>query len=225
MKNNERNQQEQMINEAKAYFDACGMSESFEKLFAKETVKTLIHEKYSAYEAEVQVMSQEVSELEMPDPIIERVKQVAEAATGKEESYFEDVKISVLLSLHNLFQAIELVVTVDDSIKGAFKKAFESDEENSKIMGILTEISDGVIGKMMDKLIKKMCVPAGMPESIVDIMMMIGGGMPMMNLSEMESMFGGGDDSDDDYDDDDCDDDDVPKPEDHCEAEEGNSCC
>ena len=53
---------------------------------------------------------------------------------------------------------------------------------------------------MIEKVVKLICVPRGLPEDIMDILMMIGGGMPMMNLEEMESMFGGHDDDDDEGD-------------------------
>lgn len=204
MKNETRKQQEQVINEAKAYFDACGLSASFDSLFTKEPVKALIHEKYAAYEAEVQEMVEEISELNMPEPINERVKNIADDVTGKEERYQDDVKISLILSVKNLFEAIETIVVIDDSITGAFKKALESDDENSKIMVILKEICEGVVGNMMNNTLKRMCVPEGMPEDIMDILMMIGGGMPMMNLNELEKMFGGAeDDEDEDEEDDD----------------------
>ena len=202
MKNENRKQQEQVINEAKAYFEACGLTASLDGLFTKDMVKNLIHEKYAGYEKDVTEMVQEITELEMPEPIIERVKSVAEAVTGKEEGYLDDVKISLLLSIKNLFEAIEVILDVDDNVTAAFKKALESDEPESKIMNVLREICDGVIGKMMEKTVMHMCVPEGMPDELMGLMMMLGGGMPMMNLSEMMDMFGPDDDDEDEEEDD-----------------------
>ena len=57
-------------------------------------------------------------------------------------------------------------------------------------MKAFEEICDGVIEKMLEKTAKMICLPHGLPVDIADILMMIGGGMPMMNMEEMENMFG-----------------------------------
>lgn len=197
MKNNKRNQQEQMINEAKAYFDACGMSETLEAFFTKPSVKELVHTKYAEFENDVNGIANDIDQGDLPEPIIQRVRAMVEAITGEEASYLENVKCSMLCSLHNLFQVMETFVTIDEVVTEPFKEAFGCDD-NEKVMKILGEIADGVIGKMMDKCIKMLCIPAGLPEELIDIMMLISGGMPMMNLSEMEKMFGDHEEDDDD---------------------------
>lgn len=198
MKNENRKQHEQVINEAKAYFEFCGLTASFEGLFAKDMVKNLIHEKNAEFEKDVNDMVQEITELKMPEPIMERVKSVAEAATGKEEEYLNDVKISLMLSLKNLFDALETVLVVDDNVAAAFKLAFESNDPESKIMKILKEICEGINGKKMEKVAMLMCVPEGIPDDLMGLLMLLGGGMPMMNLSEMMDMFGADDDDEED---------------------------
>ena len=101
-----------------------------------------------------------------------------------------------MCSMYNLLQGLEAFINVDDAIIAPFKVAFENAVDGTKFMESFNEICDGVIGKMIEKTVKLICVPRGLPEDIMDILMMIGGGMPMMNLEEMESMFGHGDDDD-----------------------------
>ena len=102
--------------------------------------------------------------------------------------------------MYNLLEGLEAFIKVDDAVITPFKAAFENDGEGTKLMESFNEICDGVISKMIEKVVKLICVPRGLPEDIMDILMMIGGGMPMMNLEEMESMFGGHDDDDDEGD-------------------------
>ena len=212
MQNKERNQQEQLVEKAKAYFDAHGLSTSLEAFFAKEEVKLLIHEKYASFEDSVNEIVTETDDSELPEFIIERARSAAETIKGNEDKYADNVKLSVLCSMYNLFEGIESFVTVDDTIAASFKVMFTGND-NAKFMETFNQICDGVISKMTEKLVKLICVPQGLPDEIIDILMMIGGGMPMMNLEEMESMFGSHDGEDDDND------------EDAPDVEEGNATC
>lgn len=203
MENKERKQQEQLVNEAKAYFDARGLSTSLDAFFVREDIKLLIHEKYAAFVENVKEITSEAEAAELPEVILERTRDVAEAITGEEDGeskYTDDVKLSVMCSMYNLLQGLEAFIKVDDAVITPFKAAFENGGEGTKLMESFNEICDGVISKMIEKVVKLICVPRGLPEDIMDILMMIGGGMPMMNLEEMESMFGGHDDDDDEGD-------------------------
>lgn len=198
MENKERKQQEQLVNEAKAYFDARGLSTSLDVFFAREDIKLLIHEKYAAFVENVNEIVSEAEAAELPEVILERTRSVAEAITEEdgEGKYADDVKLSVMCSMYNLLQGLEAFINVDDAIIAPFKVAFENAGDGTKFMESFNEICDGVISKMIEKTVKLICVPRGLPEDIMDILMMIGGGMPMMNLEEMESMFGRGGDDD-----------------------------
>lgn len=215
MKNKERNQQEQLVNEAKAYFDANGLSASLDIFFASEPVKALIHEKYAGFEATVDEIVTEAIDAELPEVIIDRARSVAEVVKGNEEKYADDVRLSVLCTLYNLFKGIEAFVKLDEKIITLYENALTKEEDNAALMKSFEEICDGVIGKMTDKMVKMICVPHGLPDDIVNILMMIGGGMPMMNLEEMEKMFGSHDDDDEDGD----------TEEEAAEAEEGDATC
>lgn len=201
MQNKERKQQEQLINEAKAYFDANGLSASMDAFFAREDIKLLMHEKYAAFIENVDEIVSEAKTADLPEVIIDRAQSVAEAVKDEdgEGKYADDVKLSVLCTLHNLFKGIEAFVKVDERIVSLYADAFTKEGDGEAFMKSFEEICDGVIGKMIEKTVKMICVPRGLPEDIMDILMMIGGGMPMMNLEEMESMFGhGGDDDESD---------------------------
>ena len=111
-----------------------------------------------------------------------------------------DGKKSIAFSI--LYDALDLIAPKaekeEKTVVEYFKKALENDDPESKIMNVLREICDGVIGKMMEKTVMHMCVPEGMPDELMGLMMMLGGGMPMMNLSEMMDMFGPDDDDEED---------------------------
>lgn len=198
MENKERKQQEQLVNEAKAYFDARGLSTSLDAFFVREDIKLLIHEKYAAFVENINEIVSEAETAELPEVILERTRSVAEAITEEdgEGKYADDVKLSVMCSMYNLLQGLEAFINVDDAIIAPFKAAFENAGDGTKFMESFNEICDGVISKMIEKTVKLICVPRGLPEDIMDILMMIGGGMPMMNLEEMETMFGRGGDDD-----------------------------
>lgn len=216
MKNKERNQQEQLIEKAKAYFDAHGLATSLDAFFAKEEVKVLIHEKYASFVESIEEILTDAVEAELPEPITDRIRCAVEAVKKEdgEGKYADDVKLSVLGSMYNLFEGIETFVTVDESILAPFKAAFTGDD-NAKLMETLNIICDGVVNEMMKNMVRMICVPRGLSEDIIDILMMIGGGMPMMNLEEMENMFGRHDDDDEDGD----------TEGEAAEAEEGNATC
>ena len=159
------------------------------------------NEKYAAFVENVNEIVSEAEAAELPEVILERTRSVAEAITEEdgEGKYADDVKLSVMCSMYNLLQGLEAFINVDDAIIAPFKAAFENAGDGTKFMESFNEICDGVISKMIEKTVKLICVPRGLPEDIMDILMMIGGGMPMMNLEEMESMFGhGGDDDESD---------------------------
>lgn len=199
MKNKKRDQQEQLIEKAKAYFDAHGLTASLDAFFAKEEVKVLIHEKYASFVESMEEILKEAVEAELPEPIINRIRGVVEEVKKDdgEGKYADDVKLSVLGSMYNLFEGIETFVTVDENILASFKAAFTGDD-NAKFMETLNTICDGVVNEMMKNMVRMICVPRGLRDDIIDILMMIGGGMPIMNLEEMESMFGRRSDDNDD---------------------------
>lgn len=192
MKNKERKEQEQLVEKAKAYFDANGLTTIMEEFFQREDIKTTIHSKYASFEESVSEIVADAEESDLPEVIIERAHAVAEAVKGEEARYADDVKLSVMCSMYGLFVGMEKFITVDEQVLAPFKAAFTSDD-NAKFMEAFNEICDGVIGKMTEKTVKMICLPHGIMGEIADILMMIGGGMPMMNLEEMEKMFGGQD--------------------------------
>lgn len=192
MKNKERNEQEQLVEKAKAYFDANGLTTIMEEFFQREDIKTTIHSKYASFEESVSEIVADAEKSDLPEVIIERAQAVAEAVKGEEARYADDVKLSVMCSMYGLFVGMEKFITVDEQVLAPFKAAFTSDD-NAKFMEAFNEICDGVIGKMTEKTVKMICLPHGIMGEIADILMMIGGGMPMMNMEELEKMFGGQD--------------------------------
>lgn len=189
MKNKERNEQEQLVEKAKAYFDANGLTTIMEEFFQREDIKTTIHSKYASFEESVSEIVADAEKSDLPEVIIERARAVAEAVKGEEARYADDVKLSVMCSMYGLFVGMEKFITVDEQVLAPFKAAFTSDD-NAKFMEAFNEICDGVIGKMTEKTVKMICLPSGIMGEIADILMMIGGGMPMMNMEELEKMFG-----------------------------------
>lgn len=192
MENKERNEQEQLVEKAKAYFDANGLTTIMEEFFQREDIKTTIHSKYASFEESVSEIVADAEKTDLPEVIIERAQAVAEAVKGEEARYADDVKLSVMCSMYGLFVGMEKFITVDEQVLTPFKAAFTSDD-NAKFMEAFNEICDGVIGKMTEKTVKMICLPHGIMGEIADILMMIGGGMPMMNMEELEKMFGGQD--------------------------------
>lgn len=192
MENKERNEQELLVEKAKAYFDANGLTTIMEEFFQREDVKTTIHSKYASFEESVSEIAADAEKSDFPEVIIERAKAVTEAVKGEEARYADDVKLSVMCSMYSLFVGMENFITVDEQVLAPFKAAFTSND-NAKFMEAFNEICDGVIGKMIEKTVKMLCLPHGIMGELADILMMIGGGMPMMNLEEMEKMFGGQD--------------------------------
>ncbi len=192
MENKERNEQEQLVEKAKAYFDANGLTTIMEEFFQREDIKTTIHSKYASFEESVSEIVADAEKSDLPEVIIERAQAVAEAVKGEEARYADDVKLSVMCSMYGLFVGMEKFITVDEQVLAPFKAAFTSDD-NAKFMEAFNEICDGVIGKMTEKTVKMICLPHGIMGEIADILMMIGGGMPMMNMEELEKMFGGQD--------------------------------
>lgn len=189
MSKNERNEQEQLVEKAKAYFDAHGLTTCMEEFFKRESVKTAIHTKYASFEESISEIVDETAEAGLPEVIVDRARTAVEAVKGEEESYAADVKLSVMCSMYSLFVGMEKFVTVDENLLAPFKSAFTSDD-NAKFMEVFEEICDGVIAKMMQKTVKMICLPHGIAGGIADILMMISGGSPMMNMEEMEKMFG-----------------------------------
>ena len=189
MKNKERNEQEQLVEKAKAYFDANGLTTIMEEFFQREDIKTTIHSKYASFEESVSEIVADAEKSDLPEVILERARAVAEAVKGEEARYADDVKLSVMCSMYGLFVGMEKFITVDEQVLAPFKAAFTSDD-NAKFMEAFNEICDGVIGKMTEKTVKMICLPSGIMGEIADILMMIGGGMPMMNMEELEKMFG-----------------------------------
>lgn len=191
---NGRKNQEQVVKEAEGYINALGMTETFEAFFCKETVKSLIHEIYASYEGDVKEIVDKISDSGMPIVVVERARKISEIATGEEDKYVADVKLSMICSMHNLFQNMEAVVNIEDSIKKVFIAAFTEDN-NEKVMNLLSEICYGVSSEMMKRVTQLICIPTALSGGIADVLMMISGGMPMISLEELESMLNN--DSDD----------------------------
>lgn len=175
MQNCERNEHEQLVEKAKAYFDANGLTKIIEGLFQREDIKKTIHSKYVSFEESVSGIVTDVEKSDdLPKVIIERVLAVGEAVKGKEAVYAADVKLSVMCNMYNLFVGMEHFITVDEQVLALFNAAITSND-NTKFMEYFNEICDGVISKMTEKTVKIICLPNGIMGEIADILMMIGG--------------------------------------------------
>ena len=192
MENKERKEQEQLVEKAKAYFDANGLTTAMEEFFGREDIKNTIHTKYACFEESINEIVSDTEKSGLPEVIIERARSVAEAVKGEVGGYADDVKLSVICSMYALFVGMENFITVDEQVLAPFKAAFTA-ENNATFVETFERICDGVIEKMTEKTVKLICLPHGIMGEIADILMMIGGGSPMMNMEEMEKMFGGHD--------------------------------
>ncbi len=189
MEKKERNEQEQLVETAKAYFDANGLTTAMEEFFKREDIKKTIHTKYVCFEESINEIVADTEKSGLPEVILERARAVAEAVKGEESQYADDVKLSVICSMYALFVGMENFITVDEQVLAPFKAAFTA-QGDATFVETFEKICDGVIEKMMEKTVKLICLPHGIMGEIADILMMIGGGSPMMNMEEMEKMFG-----------------------------------
>lgn len=189
MENKERKEQEKVVEMAKAYFDAKGLTTVMEEFFQREDIKKTIHTKYVCFEESISEIVSDMEKAGLPEVIIERARSVAEVVKGEESGYADDVKLSVICSMYALFVGMENFITVDEQVLAPFKVAFTA-ENNATIVETFEKICDDVIEKMTEKTVKLICLPHGIMGEIADILMMIGGGSPMMNMEEMEKMFG-----------------------------------
>lgn len=196
MENKERNEQEQVVEMAKAYFDANGLTTAVEEFFKREDIKATIHTKYACFEESINELVSDTEKSGLPGVILERAKAVAEAVKGEEEKYADDVKLSVICSMYALFVGMENFITVDEQVLAPFKAAISA-EDNTTFIETFEKICDGVIEKMTEKTVKLICLPHGIVGGLADILMMISGGSPMMNMEELEKMFGDHDEDSD----------------------------
>lgn len=164
----------ELVEKAKAYFDANGLTQSVEGFFLREDIKKKIHSKYVSFEECVSGIVAEVESNKLPNIIIKRVLAVREAVKGKEAVYAADVKLSVMCNMYNLFVGMEQFITVDEQVLAPFKAAFDA-ENNEAFVEFFEEICDGVIKKMIETTLKMLCFPNGLMGEIADIIMMIGG--------------------------------------------------
>lgn len=180
-----------LAEEAKKYLESIGLLASLNKFFAGEPAVKLISEKFTTFLEEVQKIYQGLQEKKLPKSILARAKFVVDTVKTAKTAYLEDVRMSFLISLKNLFEVIENFVTVDSQIFEPFKDAFENCE-NPKIMKVLEDICDGIKEGMVQKVRRHMWLPPEVPEEVAEIIMMLSGGNPAMSMEEMERMFGEG---------------------------------
>ena len=175
-----------LIEKAESYFDEHNLTLQLEELLATPLVKKIIHEKYTEFETEVKEVVDEFLKCDFPKPITERAQQVYKAVINKEESYADDVRLSVLCSVYSVLEGIERFVRVDDAIENTFREGFT--EKNEKIIEAIRRICQGIKVKMLDKVVKVISVPFGVPEELMEVLLQISGGMPMMNMEVLRGL-------------------------------------
>lgn len=195
---------EEILKEAKDYFEKLGLTGYVDAFFATDLVKEVIHTTYEKYEGQVKNLVQN-----MPKEIRKRGEALLPEAIGREEAYSSDVKSNLVCNIVRVIKVLEDFVPVDETISNLFIKSFV-DEADGKMLEMVKYFAEGLADSLLKDFMMAVSVPVGLPPEVAGLVAMLGGkGSIAMDGNEflefLENMMEENPDEDD--------------------YEEGNNCC
>lgn len=178
--NNTRDEQQKMLEEAKAYFDKLGLTHKVELFFSSHDVNLALHEAYGIFKAKAKII---VSNL--PGPAQKRSYEFFEEITQHEDGFFEDVKDSFICTVTARIQAVNDLVSIDNVIADKLHSTFINDP-NRKLLNVVLEIADGLKEIMLEKFEHEVSIPLGIPDEVAEVLFAISRGRPVVSLAEIE---------------------------------------
>lgn len=178
--NNTRDEQQKMLEEAKAYFDKLGLTHKVELFFSSHDVNLALHEAYGIFKAKAKII---VSNL--PGPAKKRGSRIFATISERKDDYVMDVKDSFLCTIFNFLNWMEDFIDVDDVIISKFNQALVAEPEG-KMLETLHEIANELAGILLEEFQAAVNLPTGLSPEVAQVLLSISNGKPMVTMQEIE---------------------------------------
>ena len=171
MRNDERKDQEkQLIEEAKAYFEKHGLNEAFDKFFERNDVARKMQGAYNRIERNLSKITQELESFECSPALKARALEVIKDVSGKKEKLDANIKITLMGTMFSLFEAMEQWICVDDQVLAPFKEAMVI-ERGGHMISTFHSLCENCVDTVLAKTFKLIFDDMDQEEGAKELMM------------------------------------------------------